>query len=453
MLFMKKQMHFLGIGGAGMCPMAEIMAKQGHQVTGSDLQQSAASQRLASLGIRVQYNHTPDIVRESDLLIYSSAIRPENPELVYARDHGITCMKRAEMLGDIMRERFSVGVCGTHGKTTTTSLIGNIFRDADMDPLVIVGGAFRDSESHAIIGEGKIVIAEADEYDRSFLHMYPSVALVTNIEADHLDIYKDLHAITDAFVEFINRVPFYGMAITCEDDAVSNQIRDRIKKTLITYGTSENAVYRADDISFDTSTASFTVVKKDTPLGGITMPLYGLHNVRNALAAITVAHEMQVPFKTIQKSLEKFTGIKRRFEVMGTRKNISVIDDYAHHPTEITATLSAAESAGFKRCVAVFQPHLYSRTRDFCDEFAVSLTSADLVVVTGIYQAREEPIPGVTGSTIIEKMHENGYSNAHFVKTLDELPDFLVPLLQPGDGVILMGAGDIWEVGEQLLER
>ncbi len=453
MLFSKKRIHFLGIGGAGMYPMAEIMMKQGHSVSGSDLLRSAASKRLESLGIRIQNNHNPDLVKKSDLLVYSSAIRPDNPELVYANDNGITSMKRAAMLGDIMRERFSIGVCGTHGKTTTTSLVGNIIRDAGMDPLVIVGGAFKNSESHAIIGEGKIVVAEADEYDRSFLQIYPSIALVTNIEADHLDIYKDLNEITEAFITFINRVPFYGMVVACEDDTVSMQIRDRIKKTLVTYGTSSSAEYRAEDIQFDKGRAKFTVVRNGTRLGSITQALYGLHNVRNALAAITVAHQMQVPFETIQKSLEDFKGIKRRFEVMGTRRKITVIDDYAHHPSEISATISAAKQAGFNRCVAVFQPHLYSRTQDFCNEFAASLTHADITVVTDIYQAREEPVPGVTGNTIVEIMRQKEYGNVHFVKTLSEIPGVLVPLLQPGDGVILMGAGDIWEAGEHLLEK
>jgi UDP-N-acetylmuramate--alanine ligase len=449
----KKRIHFIGIGGAGMCPMAEVMAQNGYTVSGSDMQQTAATKRLESLHIRIQYHHDPDLIRERELCVYSSAIKEDNPELAYARDHGITCMKRAAMLGDIMRAYFSIGVAGTHGKTTTTSLIGNVFRDAGKDPMVIVGGAFRESESNAIVGGGRLLIAEADEYDRSFLHMFPAIAVVTNIEVDHLDIYTDLSDIIEAFVEYVNKVPFYGMVVVCADDAVTTQIIPRINRTCMTYGTSELADYRAEAIRFEKSVSEFTVYTKNRLLGTITLPLSGLHNIRNALAAVAVASEMDISFSVIKQSLESFSGIKRRFEIMGSEKEITVIDDYAHHPSEIAATLSAAKQAGFTRLIAVFQPHLYSRTRDFCGEFAQSLAAADMAVVTEIYKAREEPINGVRGMSIIEKMHEQEYANTHFVKKIEEIPELLTPLLQPGDGVILMGAGDIGSISRPLLER
>ncbi len=449
----KKKMHFIGIGGAGMCPMAEVMVQNGHDISGSDLQKSDATERLESLQIRIQYHHDPELVKNSELCVYSSAIKADNPELVYARENGITCLKRAEMLGDIMRAYLSIGVAGTNGKTTTTSLIASIFRDAGKDPMVIVGGAFKDSDSNAIVGKGRVLIAEADEYDRSFLSMFPFIAVVTNIEADHLDIYSDLADITEAFVSYVNKVPFYGMVVVCIDDQVSIQICDRIHGTFITYGISETADYRAEAIRFEKGISEFKVLKHNKLLGTVTLPLSGIHNVRNALAAIAVADEMSIPFDLVKKSLEKFSGIKRRFEIMGSEKEITVIDDYAHHPSEIAATLSAAKQAGFKRIVAVFQPHLYTRTRDFCREFAESLSTADRCIVTEIYKAREEPIEGVNGMSIIDAMGKSDTINTHFVKTLEEIPDLLAPLLQPGDGVILMGAGDIWRIGKPLLER
>ncbi len=436
-----------------MYPMAEVMVKTGHSISGSDRQRSTATKRLESLGVGVQYHHEPDLVKDCELLVYSSAIKSNNLELVYAGSQGIPCMKRAEMLGDIMRANFSIGVAGTHGKTTTTSLIGNIFNDAGKNPVVIVGGAFRDSESHAIVGEGSLLVTEADEYDRSFLSMFPTLAVVTNIEADHLDIYDDLDDIINAFVEYVNKVPFYGIVVVCEDDPMTTQIRGRINETVISYGITESATYQAKAIRFEKGRAIFDVVKEDNSFGTVILPLTGLHNIRNALAAITVAHEMDIPFDVIQKSLKDFKGIKRRFEVIGTAKEITIVDDYAHHPSEISATLDAAKHAGFKRRIAVFQPHLYTRTRDFCNEFAEGLAEADVAVVTDIYKAREEPITGVHSDTIVKKMQKKGHGNAHYINALADIPDLLVPMLEPGDGVILMGAGNIWEISETLLKR
>ncbi len=449
----KKRMHFIGIGGAGMYPLAEVMVMNGHSVSGSDILRSDATERLASLNVHIQYNHTPDLVKQSELVVYSSAIKPDNPELVYAHQNNIACMKRAAILGDIMRAFLSIGVAGTHGKTTTTSLIGSIFRDAGHDPMVIAGGAFKDSESHAMIGKGRVLITEADEYDRSFLSMSPFIAVVTNIEADHLDIYTDLADITEAFVEYINTVPFYGLVVISADDPVSVQILNRIHGSYVTYGIADTADYRVESVRFKKGVSECAVLKRNELLGTVTLPLSGMHNIRNALAAIAVASAMEIPFDQIARSLHRFGGIKRRFELLGTEKGITVIDDYAHHPSEITATIDAAKQAGFKRIIAVFQPHLYSRTRDFSREFAESLSAADLVVVTEIYKAREEPIEGVSGFSIIEEMHENGFKNTLFTEDIENIPDCLVEQMQPGDGVILMGAGDIWQIGSAILEK
>lgn len=447
-----KRIHFVGIGGAGMCPLAEVMHSRGYIVTGSDQEKTSATERLESIGIKVQYNHIPKLVKDCEILVYSSAIKPVNNELLYARKQEITLMKRAEILGTIMKESYSIGIAGTHGKTTTTSLIGNIFQSAGRNPTVIVGGEFRESKSNAIIGNGKILITEADEYDRSFLKMFPSMAVVTNIEKDHLDIYEDLNDIKNAFVEYVNRVPIDGMVVVCNDDRGASQISDSFDRTVITYGTSRGVDYRAENINFEKGGSHFDVIKNDEKLGAIDLPLNGLHNIRNTLAAIVVSYELNVSFEVIKNSLNTFTGIKRRFEIIGTEKDITVIDDYAHHPTEIKATLAAAKKVGFKRIIAVFQPHLYSRTRDFLDEFAKSLMAADIAVVTEIYKAREEPLNGVNSANIIEKMWERDYTNNLYVNKINELTNALLPILKPGDGVILMGAGDIWKAGKSILD-
>ncbi len=453
-MFLKDEsIHFVGIGGAGMYPLAELMVKNGYTVTGSDKQHSYTTEHMESLGVKIQYNHLPNLVKNSDILVYSSAVKSDNEELIYAANHGIANMKRAEMLGDIMGTKFSIGIAGTHGKTTTTSLIGTIMRDAEIEPTVIVGGSFKDTGSNAIIGNGNVLVVEADEYDRSVLSMFPSIAVITNIEEDHLDIYKDLNDIIDAFIKYANTVPFYGEVIICTDDPTTMQNCDRIDKTVIKYGTFEKADYKAFNIKSTYGKSQFNVMHNGTELGMIELPLAGFHNILNALAAVTVALEMKISFDVIKKSLKNFKGMKRRFEIIGKENNITVIDDYAHHPTEIKATLSSAENMEFKRVIAVFQPHLYSRTRDFLDNFAESLKQADIAIVTGIYKAREDPIEGVSGEDIVEKLHEMGKSEAMYVEKTDDLTNVLLPRLEPNDCVVLMGAGDIWTEGSKLLNR
>ncbi|MGE5670424.1 MAG: UDP-N-acetylmuramate--L-alanine ligase, partial [Fibrobacterota bacterium] len=351
-----KKIHMLGIGGAGMCPLAEVLQAHGHIVTGSDKSSSAATDRLESIGIKVQYNHNVDLVKHADLLVYSSAVRENNPERVYAREHGISCIRRAEMLGDLMRAHFTVCISGTHGKTTTTSLVGTILHDASMRPTVLVGGMVRSNESHAFVGNSNIMVAEADEYDRSFLAMNPSIAIITNIEADHLDCYGSIEAIKEAFVKFTERIPFYGAVVACKDDTGVREILPLINGTVITYSIHGDADYVAKDITFVNGSGVFTLVKQGVELGKINLNIPGKHNVSNSLAAIAVALEMGVDYKTVALSLAQFQGVKRRFEVIGIEKNITVIDDYAHHPGEIRATLDAARTSGYKNIIAVFQP-------------------------------------------------------------------------------------------------
>lgn len=453
MFFLNKRIHFLGIGGAGMCPLAEVMHINGQRVTGSDELKTDITIRLESLGIGVQYNHAPDLVKGADLIVYSSAIKPDNEELVYAKNQGITCMKRSEVMGDIMRAMFCIGIAGTHGKTTTTSLIGNIFWDAEKDPTVIVGGVFVETNSNAIAGESRLLITEADEFDRSFLNMYPTIAVVTGVEADHLDTYGNIENLKQAFVEYLRRLPFYGLAVICADDKIVMALRGYIDTTTITYGTSGEADYSAAGIKTVNGRSLFNVLHDNKDLGEIDIPLIGVHNVRNALAAIAVSCEMEIPFDIIQISLKGFKGIKRRFEYMGSEKEITVIDDYAHHPTEIRASLQAARDAGYKRIIAVFQPHLYSRTKDFCDDFAHSLSEADYSIVTGIYKARDDIQKGISGSLITDKIREMGVETSIYIEEKYDVAQNLVPLLQPEDCIILMGAGDIWEIGEELLRE
>jgi UDP-N-acetylmuramate--alanine ligase len=445
-----RRVHFIGIGGVGMSGLGELLLSLGFTVTGSDRQSSSITARLETLGIRIRYDHIPALVMEADLVVYSSAIREDNPEWIYAKEHGIPMLRRAEMLGEFMRMKFSIGVAGTHGKTTTTSLIGQLLHDAALHPTVIVGGILKRYESNAIVGTGEILVAEADEYDRSFLRMFPSIAVVTNIEADHLDCYSGLDDIKNAFVQFMNSTPFYGAVVACIDEPGVREVLTRCNRPLITYGLDREADYHARGVTFADGKTRFALYGKGERLAEITLPLPGLHNVKNACAALAVAAELGIDIAGASAGLAGFSGVRRRFEVVGRGRGITVIDDYAHHPSEIRATLSAAKTAGFKRIVAVFQPHLYTRTRDFMDEFAESLCLADEIIVTAIYKSREDPLPGVSAATIVEKIERRGHGGARYVEKKESIAPRLLPLLREGDGVIVMGAGDIWKVGQQL---
>ena len=435
-----------------MCPLAELLQARGHIVTGSDRKSTDVTSRLESLGISVQYDHVPGLVKNADILVYSSAIKEINPERVYARENGINSIRRAEMLGELMRANFTVCISGTHGKTTTTSLTGAIFQEAGKRPTVLVGGVMRGNESNAVIGDGNIMIAEADEFDRSFLVMYPSLAIITNVEADHLDCYGNLENIKDAFVSFTERVPFYGAVIACKDDAGVRSILPLIKKTVITYGVAGDGDYFAENICFSSGKPSFSVRKRGELLGELSLNLTGMHNVLNSLAAIAAASEMGIDFKAIAESLSEFQGVRRRFETIGLVRGITVIDDYAHHPGEIRATLDAARRCDFRRVIAVFQPHLHTRTRDFMDDFVTSLMGADQVFITGIYRARDEKIPDVSAEDMVNKLRSRGFINAHYVACKENLPGLLGKILVDGDGVIVMGAGDIRESAVDLAE-
>ncbi len=453
MITQARSLHFIGIGGAGMSPLAEVLFRMGHRTSGSDRERSATTDRLRDLGIGVQIGHEPDLVRSADMVVFSSAVPKDNPEMVFALNNNIPIARRAEMLGELMREKLSIGVSGTHGKTTTTGLVSEIFMYAGKDPTVLVGGVLRKLGTNGRFGNGDVLIAEADEYDRSFLCMNPSVAIVTNIEADHLDCYRDYEDIRNSFVQYVRKLPSYGTLIACADDAGAGSLCGETDATTITYGIGENAQYRADDIRDHDDGVEFTVLKRGKTFGRVNLPLSGLHNVRNATAAIAVSLELGLDFQTIAEALMRFEGVSRRFEILAVERGITIVDDYAHHPSEVRATLEAARRKGYKKVVAVFQPHLYSRTRDFAPEFAAALKLADKAIVTGIYQSREQPIPGVTGNTIVEKAQEPPRSDCTYVENMYEVSRRLAPELAEGDAVLLMGAGDIWKIGSGLREE
>ena len=449
-----KNVHMVGIGGIGMSSIAEVLLARGYHVSGSDLQSSPVTERLASLGATIHEGHAAEHVTDADVVVYSSAVKPlKNPETAEAERRRIPLIRRAEMLGELMRAKYGVGIAGTHGKTTTTSMTGLVVQEGDFDPTIIVGGKVAVFDSNAVSGEGDIIIIEADEYDRTFLRLTPIVAVITNIEADHLDIYADLDDLKGAFVQFANSVPFFGAAILCLDDAEVREVLGSVERRVITYGTTRQAQVRAESLTQTGPVTRFTVVREAVPLGEVTLNVPGLHNVQNALAAVCVGLELDIPFEKIQRALSGFTGVDRRFQIKGEVDEIIVIDDYAHHPTEIEATLDAATKGWpSRRIVAVFQPHLYSRTRDFQDAFARSFFDADVLVMTEIYGAREEPIEGVTGRALADLTSRFGHRDVRFVGEKANVPAYLKQIVRSGDIVLTMGAGDIWKSGEAFLD-
>ncbi len=452
-----KRLHFIGIGGIGMSGIAEILISQGFKVSGSDLSQSEVTDHLASLGATIQIGHDEKNIEGADVVVYSSAVKQtDNPELRAAIAKKIPTIRRAEMLAEVARLTYCLGVAGTHGKTTTTSMNALVMMKAGIDPTVIVGGKLRGlGGSNARLGAGDWTVVEADEFDRSFLQLQPTIAVITNVEEDHLDIYSGLDDIKNAFVEFANKVPFYGLVVACIDDKGMRDIIPRINKRILTYGLSPHADVRARHISFKNLSSHSTIYIHGEVVGELELNIPGRHNIKNALAAVAVAHSLGIPFETIKAALGEFTGVFRRFEVKGTYNGVMVVDDYAHHPSELKATLQAAQSGWEGRVVAVFQPHTFTRTRDFVQEFGKSFEDADVLVVTDVYPAREKPIEGITGEIISAAAQKFGHKEVHYVQDKNALPDFLKNLVREGDMLITLGAGDIWkcstafgEVGE-----
>ena len=450
-----KKLHFVGIGGIGMSGIAEILMDQGFTVTGSDRAASENTERLGTLGARIAIGHAAvNVGPDVDVLVYSSAVQPGNPELLEAQRRGIPVIRRAEMLAEVMRLKYGIGIAGTHGKTTTTTMTGLALMEGGIDPTVIVGGRVNLlAKSNARLGKGDFIVVEADEYDRSFLSLTPTIAVLTSLETDHLDCYRDLEDIKAAFVQFANKVPFYGFVVLCLDEPSLQDIMPKVRKKIVTYGFNGQADLQALDILHKENTTKFSVLRKGIDLGQILLHVPGRHNVLNALAATAVGLEMQIPFATIKAGIEKFTGVFRRWEVKAETHGITVIDDYAHHPTEIKATLQGARGGWRRRIVCVFQPHLYSRTRDFYEEFGRAFFDADVLVLTDVYPAREDPIQGVTGELIANAAKDFGHKQVHYVPDKTALPAFLASIVKKGDMVITMGAGDIWKFGEEFIKK
>jgi UDP-N-acetylmuramate--alanine ligase len=446
-----RRVHFIGIGGIGMSGIAEVLLNLGFTITGSDKSLSAVTQHLESIGAVIHEGHSGDWLVGADVVVMSSAVKPDNPEVKAAHDHKIPVIRRAEMLGELMRMKQGIAIAGTHGKTTTTSMVGLVLQEGGFDPTLIVGGRLKSLKTNAKLGEGNYLVVEADEFDRSFLSLTPTVAVITNIETEHLDCYRDLDEIKKAFVSFANKVPFYGAAVICLDEPSLQEVMPQIERRILTYGITPQAEFRAADCAFHETRSEYTAVWGDRVLGRIRLLLPGIHNVKNSLAAVAVGVELEIPLEVIRKGLEEFTGVHRRFEIKATVGDVIVVDDYAHHPTEIMATLKAARNGWNRRVIAVFQPHLYSRTRDFYQEFGQSFFDADVLIVTDIYGAREEPIPGVTGALVADAAKAFGHRHVIYAKDKKEAAEAVHDIVLPGDMVITMGAGDIYQAGDAVI--
>jgi UDP-N-acetylmuramate--alanine ligase len=443
-----------------MSGLAEIVASLGFKVSGSDVQRSDVTDRLASLGIVVKIGHAAENVGNADAVVFTSAARPDNPELVEARTRRIPVIARAELLAELMRLRFGIAVAGAHGKTTTTSMIALVLERAGLDPTAVIGGRLSAFGSSSRLGRGDYMVAEADESDRSFLMLLPSIAVLTNIDREHMEAYGSFPELQQAFVEFANKVPFFGAVIACADDPELAAVLPRLTRRVITYGlTRDDADLGAHNVVLEGFGSRATVLRRarerdgqTEALGELTLQVAGRHSVQNALAAIAVGLELDVPFATIANALADFTGAERRFQRHGEVSGITVIDDYGHHPTEIAAVLAAARAARPARVVVAFQPHRYTRTRDLMREFGMALASADEVVLTDIYAASEDPIPGITIEALEAAMNASRSTPVKVVKAIDDVAAALVALAEPGDFVITLGAGSIGDVPEQVLE-
>jgi len=433
-----------------MSGIAEVMLSLGYAVQGSDLKSNKQTKRLEKQGATVFIGHASDNIRDADAVVVSSAVDASNPEVAAAREQLMPVVSRAEMLAELMRFRYSVAVAGTHGKTTTTSLVASILAEGGLDPTFVIGGRLKSADANARLGQGDYLVAEADESDASFVHLKPMLAVVTNIDADHMSTYDgDIGKLKSSFVEFLHNLPFYGLAVVCTDDPGVNDVLADIGRSITTYGTNDEADVRAVNVVFTAATTEFDVVRKSSDdLLHVKLQLPGMHNVRNALAAIAVADELQISNDALAKALEEFEGIDRRFQCLGevqtSAGTVMLVDDYGHHPTEIAATLSAANSGWpGKRVVLVFQPHRYSRTRDLMDDFASVLSDVDVLVLLEVYAAGEEPIAGADGRAMARAVRSRGSVEPVFVETLDDLQLVLLDLLEDGDLLLTMGAGDI----------
>ncbi len=448
-----KKIHFVGIGGIGMSGIAELLLNQGYRVSGSDLRESDTTRRLAELGGEIVIGHSAENIVECDVVVTSTAVKKDNPEVIEAHRQHVAVIPRAEMLAELMRMKYGIAIAGTHGKTTTTSMMSVVLHHAGIDPTAVIGGKLDAFGSNAKLGRGKFLVAEADESDGSFMHLSPTIAVVTNIDADHLDFYSGIEEIKQIFIDFINKVPFYGRAVLCLDDPNVQAILPEVKKRYLTYGFSSQADYHAADVKHRLGRTSFTAYFQGQELGQVSFRMPGRHNVLNALAVIAVARELEIPFATIVGGFRNFGGLQRRFQLRAEVNGVMIVDDYGHHPAEIKATLAAAKSGWNKRVVAVFQPHRYSRTAALFNEFQTAFYQADLLLVTDVYAAGEEPIDGACGEALARGIIDHGHKETYYRSSFEEITELLAEMVEPGDLVVTLGAGNINQVCGLLAEK
>ncbi|HOP84950.1 MAG TPA: UDP-N-acetylmuramate--L-alanine ligase [Syntrophorhabdaceae bacterium] len=453
MVFHKiEKIHFVGIGGIGMSGIAEVLLNLGFTITGSDIRKNETTERLEKLGARIYYGHREENVFGADVVVISSAVKFDNPEVLKAKELFIPVIQRAEMLAELMRMKYSIAIAGAHGKTTTTSLIATILAHAGFDPTCVIGGKLNSLGSNAKLGSSKYLVAEADESDGTFLLLFPTIAVATNIDLEHLDFYKDLNEIKAAFLTFLNKVPFYGMDIICIDNPNLQSLIPYLKRRYVTYGLSKQADIRATDIRIEGFKTICRVMYKDSELGELTMTIPGIHNIVNGLAACAVGIELDIPFEKIAEALSSFTGIQRRLEVKWDG-HIKLIDDYGHHPTEIKATLLSLRNMCKGRIIVIFQPHRYTRTKALMEEFVTSFNEADVLLVTEIYPASEEPIEGVSGAVLAERIKTSGHKSVIYCSTKEDVVERVLEIASHGDTVVVLGAGDINKICDVLIKR
>jgi len=448
-----KRIHFVGIGGIGMSGIAEVLLNLGYGISGSDVQSSDTTKRLLKLGAKVAVGHAAENIGNADVVVTSTAVKPDNPEVVEAHRKNIPVIPRAEMLAELLKMKFSVAVSGSHGKTTTTSMVSIILAQGGLDPTMVIGGKLASIGSNARLGDGDIIVAEADESDGSFLKLSPTIAVITNIDREHLDYYPGIAEIKDAFLKFANIVPFYGCTVMCSDNAHVREIAGSIKRRVITYGLERPADYTASEIRFLQAKTIYQLSYRGENLGDVELFVPGLFNVYNSMAAAAVGRELGLDMATIRKGLLAFSGVQRRLEIKGQTKEITVVDDYGHHPTEIMATLSAARQMWPGRLIVVFQPHRFTRTKALFDEFTRSFGDADVLILNDIYPASETPIPGINSAALWAAIKEGGHPHVEYIGQAQNTIDFLQSIAGPGDTVITLGAGSVYKIGEAFLEQ
>ena len=448
-----RHIHMVGIGGTGMNGIAQVLLNLGYEVSGSDLQENEATQRLRTLGAKIAIGHRAENLDQADVVVISSAVREDNVEVRQARLRQIPVIPRAEMLAELMRMKYGVAVAGSHGKTTTTSMTALVLEAGGYDPTIIVGGRLNTLGANAKLGEGDFIVAEADESDRSFLYLSPFIAVITNIDEEHLDQYADIEEIKRTFVNFANKVPFYCPVIICIDDPHLRSIAPELERKAVTYGFSAEADITARDLVFDEFSSRASLFRHGRPLGELRLNVPGPHNILNAMAAAAVGLDLEIPPEVILAALEGYTGTGRRFELRGTIGEVMVVEDYAHHPTEIRATLAAAKGGWGRRVVAVFQPHRFTRLSKLLPRFAAAFDDADVVIVTEVYPAGEEPIPGATGRALFEEMRRRGHPGIQYAPDLAEVPESVAAAVRPGDIVIVLGAGNINRTIPEIVRR